>query len=274
MKTTLIFCGIAVLGAASLFGEKPSQSQIAAKRAEWNALPQAEREARIYKATGGFLQTKDSYKGKVAIVNAQGKVGEDVIKDAAKRIASDSKLNFEYVKTSTTEPEKLLKDTGAAAVVIVVEDPNQPIALIALEDRWAMVNVAKIGRNLNSDAAKEKFVPSRTYKEIARCACLLCGGARSQFKGNILDVKNLEELDLIENGGIPMDRVSAMVMHLHNFGVTQERKVPYFKACQQGWAPQPTNSVQQAIWDKVHNPPEKPLKIQYDPAAQKGKVTK
>ena len=244
MKASKVFCGIILMGTSAVFGATPTSAEAAAKRAEWNALSQAEREARIYKATGGFVPTRNSYKGKVAIVNTQDKVGEDVIRSAAKRIASDSKVNFEYSKTAPASPEKILEESGAVAVVIVVDDPAQPVALIALEDRWAIVNVAKIGRNLTSDAARDKFVPTRTYKEIARCACLLCGGGRSQFKGNILDVKNLEGLDLIENGGIPMDRVSAMVMHLWNYGVTQEKKVPYRKAVQEGWTPAPTNDVQ------------------------------
>lgn len=261
MKASKVFCGIVLMGVSAAFGAAHTPEEVAAKRAEWNALPQAEREARIYKATGGFIPTRNSYKGKVSIVNTQGKVSEDVIRSAARRIANDSKVNFEYRKADPASPEKILADSGAAAVVIVVDDPNQPVALIALEDRWAIVNVAKIGRNLKSDAAREKFVPTRTSKEIARCACLLCGGGRSQFKGNILDVKNLEELDLIENGGIPMDRVSAMVMHLWNYGVTQEKKVPYRKACQEGWAPAPTNDIQKAIWDKVHALPTEPIKI-------------
>ena len=39
------------------------------------------------------------------------------------------------------------------------------------------------------------------------------------------------------------------------------RRTVYRKACEEGWAPQPTNDVQKAIWDKVHAMPTEPLKI-------------
>jgi hypothetical protein len=39
--------------------------------------------------------------------------------------------------------------------------------------------------------------------------------------------------------------------------------------CQEGWAPPPTNEYQRAIWNDVHKIPEKPMKIDFDPA--KGK---
>ena len=38
---------------------------------------------------------------------------------------------------------------------------------------------------------------------------------------------------------------------------------------QQGWAPAPTNEVQQAIWDKVHQIPDKPITIEFDPKTDK-----
>ena len=36
-----------------------------------------------------------------------------------------------------------------------------------------------------------------------------------------------------------------------------------------GWAPQPTNEVQRAIWDKVHAIPDKPLTIEFNPKKDK-----
>ena len=41
----------------------------------------------------------------------------------------------------------------------------------------------------------------------------------------------------------------------------REARVPYLVAVQEGWAPQPTNDVQKAIWDKVHALPTEPIKI-------------
>jgi len=46
-------------------------------------------------------------------------------------------------------------------------------------------------------------------------------------------------------------------------------RASYAAACQEGWAPPPTNEYQRAIWNDVHKIPEKPMKIDFDPA--KGK---
>ena len=41
----------------------------------------------------------------------------------------------------------------------------------------------------------------------------------------------------------------------------------YDRACQEGWAPAPTNDVQKAIWDEVHEMPTEPIKIKYQKPA-------
>ena len=53
------------------------------------------------------------------------------------------------------------------------------------------------------------------------------------------------------------------------YGITPAIESTYRKACKEGWAPQPTNEYQQAIWDSFHELPTKPVKIEFDPA--KGK---
>jgi hypothetical protein len=44
-------------------------------------------------------------------------------------------------------------------------------------------------------------------------------------------------------------------------GVLPAQRATYLKACEEGWAPAPTNDVQKAIWDKVHAMPTEPIKI-------------
>ena len=43
------------------------------------------------------------------------------------------------------------------------------------------------------------------------------------------------------------------------------RRIPYRQACKEGRAPVPTNDVQRAIWNKVHQIPDSPLVIEFDP---------
>lgn len=237
-----------------------SQAAEQKKRIDLSKMTKEERKEYTLRMTGGFLRDPKGLKGKVAIVNTQEIVSKETIEAVAERLSSDSRLKFEYQKASPATPDEILKNSGAVAAVIVVNDPAQPIACVAVEDRWAIVNVAKIGRGLKGDAAKKKFIPSRTAKEISRMAALLCGAAKSRFKGNVMDVTRLEDLDLIEDG-LPMDHISSMAQHLQSLGLTRERIVPYRKAVQEGWAPAPTNEYQKAIWDKVHAMPTAPIKI-------------
>ena len=48
-------------------------------------------------------------------------------------------------------------------------------------------------------------------------------------------------------------------------GVTKSKMTTYLKACQEGWAPAPTNDYQKAIWEETRKLPEKPLQIKFDP---------
>ena len=52
-------------------------------------------------------------------------------------------------------------------------------------------------------------------------------------------------------------------------GVSPTRKGTYEAAVKQGWAPAPTNDIQKAIWDKVHQLPTKPIQIKFDPKTDK-----
>ena len=56
-----------------------------------------------------------------------------------------------------------------------------------------------------------------------------------------------------------------MINNAKLMGVAVRRRVSYRKACQEGWAPAPTNDIQKAIWDKVHAVPATPMKIEFDP---------
>lgn len=231
-------------------------------------LTKEERQERTLRMTGGFVIQPGSQRGKVAIVNTQEVVPEAAIQSVAKRLSDDTRLNFEYRKQAPETPEAILKASGAAAAIIVVNDETQPIALVAIEDNWAIVNVAKIGRGLKTDEAKAKFIPSRTAKEVSRCAEKLCSGTPSRYRGNVLDIRRLEDLDLIDDG-LPMDRLVSMQDHLKVYGLSQERRVIYRKACQEGWAPVPTNDYQKAIWQQINEKPSEPLKIKFDPAKKR-----
>ena len=69
-------------------------------------------------------------------------------------------------------------------------------------------------------------------------------------------------------GDEPTSRVTSlynevMAARLPELGVTPWKETTYKRACEEGWAPAPTNEYQKAVWDKVHAIPDQPLKIKY-----------
>ncbi len=265
MKKLIGVSLIAVLSTASLAEVLPAPKMLDPVA---NQKDPAKRE-KILRNTGGYFVAPNSFKGKLSTADTPRAGPGTALKAIAERISFDSQMNFAYEKSAAGDPARLLKDSGAVAAVVVVDDERSPAALIALEDGWAVVNVAKLARNLKTDEAKAKFLPVRTVREVSRCAAILCGGYRSSFQGNILDVRKIEDLDLVDNDGIPMDRVMAMVGALKEKGMTRRVVASYRKACMDGWAFQPTNDIQKAIWDKVHELPSNPIKIKYDPKRDK-----
>ena len=78
-------------------------------------------------------------------------------------------------------------------------------------------------------------------------------------------VTKVSDLDAITESSLPVDVLSRFPEYMKSLGVTPARQVRYRDACQQGWAPQPTNDYQRVIWEEYHSEPTEPIRIKYDP---------
>ena len=221
-------------------------------------------------AEGGLVVNPSSFKGKVSIIDRQRRVAHSEIKAAAAILAEASGCNVvaEIENDATATPSALMGKGKSLVAVVVVDDAVTPAMLIAPEDHWGLVNVNRLVDDLPSDRAKSKFLPTRTRKEIIRAFSLLCGGGSSQFKGNLMNAASLRETDYMKES-IPVDMINFWRLHLSTLGVTPKKTASYADACQQGWAPPPTNDVQKAVWKEVHAIPDKPITIEFDPKKDK-----
>ena len=105
---------------------------------------------------------------------------------------------------------------------------------------------------------------------MSRTFAGLCGGISSNYPDSLTTgIYNLNQLDRQEDNRLSVDVIGRFAPSLSNAGVAPAQVATYLSACKQGWAPEPTNDVQKAIWQSVRKLPEKPLKIEFDPA--KGK---
>ena len=93
-----------------------------------------------------------------------------------------------------------------------------------------------------------------------RTFALLCCGGLSMQEDNLLHVAKLEDAYNLKDV-LPHDVVNRQLKYLAGMNVTPRVRVTYKKACEEGWAPAPTNDIQKAIWDKVHAMPTAPIKI-------------
>lgn len=173
---------------------------------------------------------------------------------------------------SFSDADNTLREQNANAAIFVVNDPSLPMSLVAAEGKWGLVNVAKV----KADDAPDQLVTRRMDKMFSRVLIQILGGcAQAGFEMDAFKpVFNLKDLDALRGlSPSPQARMS-MMSYMNQLGFRPSITMPYTRACKEGWAPAPTNEFQRVIWEKVHLIPNKPMKIEFDPATQKGKVTK
>lgn len=211
---------------------------------------------RIAKA-GGELIKKGTFLGKVSVINAQSKLSTADCEAVVKMVAEATQCNI------------VVDDgTDAAVKLTIIDDPNAPTLLLATEDHWGKMNVAKLVDDLPGETAKAKFFAPRGRKMLLKGLSLMLGGGASQFPGNVMNTTTIRQLDMVQES-LPIDMIDVYKEYLKPLGVTPAEKTTYRKACKEGWAPAPTNEVQKAIWDKFHEVPTHGIEIKFDP--KKGK---
>lgn len=263
MKTNLVFLLVAAFAATAW--SEPVASTNAGKKVSHRMSRFDQINRKGYKVHGGALYEPSSKRGRVIFVNQQTKVGESNLVGVVGLITKNLPINLSVVKAEKGDvlPD-VLKANKANFGIAVIDDPVSPAMLVAPEDHWASVNVAKLTAGENGKTVSEPFLEARVRKELLRAFAYLCGATSSQFNGNLMDVTDVGKLDSYGEF-LPMDIVRRAQKHLDNAGVTPERITTYRSACEEGWAPKPTNDVQKAIWDMIHAKTTKPLKVKFDP---------
>ena len=231
----------------------------AAKKPLNDAEKQATREE-MMRRTGGLLKIPPT--GFVAMVDCQSRA--DFEKTSKKFIETFEGFGFAARPQKSDRPFSIrdlptaCKELGAGSVVFIVDDPALPMSLVSIETRSGLVNVAALAADNPSPA----LLTRRTCKMIGRVTMLASGGAESSNPTSDLQpVTNLKELDMNEGQGDEVYVMMGVISGMAKAGVTAERRMTYLQACKAGIAPAPTNDVQKAIWDKVHEMPSAPIKI-------------
>ena len=159
-------------------------------------------------------------------------------------------------------------DKVGAEVVLVDEiaGERKTGVLAAPEDGWAKLAVGRLVADKPDDALRQK----RLRLELLRAGAMSVGLGVSMFQPCLMArVSSLSDIDAIRMGRFCPEAENNFDESAKRLGLGRAIVKGYYTACQEGWAPAPTNDVQKAIWDKVHEVPAKPMKIEFDP--KKGK---
>lgn len=249
MKTLIVLAQVALI-AASVFAEEAAKPK--AKRPDGMSA----RDFIIAKKYGGEVWKPESGYGQILILNSQSKVKSSDFDKAEKAIKR-------VLKVATKVSDKAEK---AQITVEVVEKDGAPTLAVYPDESRATVNVAALAKD-GPDAAK---LALRTRKEVLRAVVYLVGGASSSVcVGELMDATtDLERLDGVKEV-LPGDIDIRSQQYLTRLSIKPYVRMTYMQACQEGWAAQPTNEFQKAVWDKVHTLPTKPIKIEFDPKTDK-----
>lgn len=200
---------------------------------------------RMLRATGGFVDK--AAVGKIVVVNAQRRIGGATVRAVVDKLVFQTKFAVEVVDTGAFS--MFARPEGASAAVVLADDASLPLSVISPEILWGLVNVEKLG---------DQNVESRFTKEFVRVTTLAFGGAISQFAGSPLNpTSSAKMLDRYVTDNYTFDCQQAILRNLMVLGMRPFVRTSYRRACEEGWAPAPTNEVQRKIWERVNDARER-----------------
>lgn len=232
----------------------------------------AVKNAKFVEQQGGLVMPPDNG-SRILVWDATGNAGTAIV-DFTNVVKRMMPLPFS-VKSGpiTGSPYKAAKDAKGEkipAVLLVSEAGNDAPALsVYPEEAISCINYSAL---IGGD---EKTINTRIEKELFRSLGFALGGYSISRMPCVMDTVFSRE-DLDENPTMllsPM-RLVGINKAAEKLKLPVMRPTLYSRAVREGWASAPTNDVQRKIWDDVHAIPQKPMKIQFDPAAQKGKISK
>lgn len=248
---------VAAFAVAGAFAEEESTES----KGLHQKLSRDELIARRYAHTGGYVVRPNSRVGSIVILNAQTRLTSAELGGVVDKIKT--KLGIyaevrEIPSATIAEAGKLKAEAKASVAVFLVDDQTLPMSLVAYEEHWGLVNVAKL-----AEGADKVSLFGRANAETMRVLALASGGADSQFPSSLMkEVRVVRTLDGMD-AELPYDVMNRMAATYKQMGMSGEQKTTYRIACREGWAPAPTNDVQKAIWDSVHAVPTEPMKIRF-----------
>lgn len=278
---TLIAVTVMAVSVAACAEAKTSEIDVKvaeiAKKAEAAAKPkmtraQIENRPEVLKKTGGFVDSPAAGTA-IVVVDARAKSGgapdqfATVYRDLSKMLVTVEKTPLKEGTCPVTLAAERLAAHKAAFAMVVIDEEKYSGLMVFPEDRLVVVNAAKYKEGTDPVRREERVI-----KELWRGLGFVSGIGYAPFKNDVFQpVYTIPELDALEYQVMQPMNFQKMYGMMAKYGIKRARHIPYRLACMEGWAAQPTNEYQKAIWEQVHKLPEKPIKIEYNEKRDKGK---
>ena len=220
---------------------------------------------------GGVVTVWPKDHGTFLFVDCQSAVPDAVVAKPIDALLREFNIDIRKVAGSTDpiDVRKIpaeLKGLGANGGIWIVNDSALPATLAATEDGWGVLNVAQ----LIADSPAPEKLEKRMFKFVNRLFANLNGiGDSTMMPACVMkQAVGVAGVDALVCATYSPEANSKVAGYLAKAGYKKRRTGYYYDACEQGWAPAPTNDVQKKIWDEVHQMPTKPIKI-LPPSKQK-----
>ena len=235
MKTVLYAIALAALSVTVVWAEKPAKKKVNLFEKRKEALA---RHAETVRKEGGYVEMPST--GLVfRVVDAQKRVPREMVATYAHEIEDRMRFAVEVVDSETG---------GGQAWVEIVDDPSMPSMLVAPDETWTRLNVAWLA----SDGPTEAKLAGRLRKQMWRATAYALGAGNSMYGPCLMQhIRTLADLDGDNAKTICPEPYGKMTQVADKIGLQSRLRVTYKKACEEGWAPTPTNDVQKAIWEQV-----------------------
>jgi len=252
---------VAIAATCAVFAAGSTKTQ------DFKNLSEEDKQALFEKRTGGLVR-HEAEGPKIVVVDGRkmpGKVlkyfEQENIEAHGTRPGLPVKTYAEPIESDaiTAALATLDKEKGAMAIIIYNGGAKAPGVTACPEDRVGAINADRY--------YNKEFL---LLKEVWRIIGFIGGVGYSQYSSDPMQlVFSTEDLQEVEGTALLPMSLNALKKFNTKFGIKPAYSMPYIAACRQGWAPQPTNDIQRAIWDKVHQIPDKPITIEYDPKIDK-----
>ena len=191
---------------------------------------------------GGLIEKP--YKGKyIVIVNNQSKIPSSQFFSEGNSIEDIFNFPVRIV-------EKDAKIENAGVIVQVNESKTAPALLVAPETAWAGVNVSALA----TDNPAPDVLKSRIQKEIMRAYLYAAGVGNSEVQPCLMrQIRRAKDLDKYKVMQPGPSAVGPVMNTAGQLGIFERTITTYKDACEEGWAPAPTNAAQKAVWEKVQD---------------------